>query len=441
MNARKILALSFITLVLVSLLAACGPAETPTPVEVTRIVAGTPETIVVTTTPEPEEEADTILIRGLGPLSAPGSYQSGTQMRQAAEMAVDEFNEAGGVLGKPVELIFGDTEGLPERGTAVTERLITQNNVVGIVGEYHSGVALTEMEVVHKYGVPTVFAEPWADEVTGSGYMEVFRLAPSIEYYSSIATNYITEVGWEKIVFVVEDTDYGHLQAEEWISQLEEFGITDVEAIFADPATEDFTPILQRIQQDPPDMLGGVITGIGNSRMVRQACDLGLAPTADTAYYASLDAQYPEFWENAGECGQYVFFTYVGLPESVRNEKTRAFLEKFEERYGHVAGAPAMEIYDATYVLLTAIEEAGTTESEAVIEAIENTQMTGTLGDIWFEYTSDNPVPEDEPAWLWHQYPTPSVYILQYLEVDQSVDDAVVVYPTERATGPLYTSP
>jgi len=441
MNARKILALSFITLVLVSLLAACGPAETPTPVEVTRIVAGTPETIVVTTTPEPEEEADTILIGGLGPLSAPGSYQSGTQMRQAAEMAVDEFNEAGGVLGKPVELIFGDTEGLPERGTAVTERLITQNNVVGIVGEYHSGVALTEMEVVHKYGVPTVFAEPWADEVTGSGYMEVFRLAPSIEYYSSIATNYITEVGWEKIVFVVEDTDYGHLQAEEWISQLEEFGITDVEAIFADPATEDFTPILQRIQQDPPDMLGGVITGIGNSRMVRQACDLGLAPTADTAYYASLDAQYPEFWENAGECGQYVFFTYVGLPESVRNEKTRAFLEKFEERYGHVAGAPAMEIYDATYVLLTAIEEAGTTESEAVIEAIENTQMTGTLGDIWFEYTSDNPVPEDEPAWLWHQYPTPSVYILQYLEVDQSVDDAVVVYPTERATGPLYTSP
>ena len=237
------------------------------------------ETVVVTATPSAEEapaaaESDTILIGGFGPLSAPGSYQSGTQMRQAAEMAVDEINEAGGVLGKDVELVFGDTEGLPERGTAVTERLITQNHVVGLTGEYHSGVALTEMEVAHKYGIPTVFAEPWSDDVTGSGYDEIFRIAPSIDYFSSISSNYIAEVGWQSVVFVIEDTDYGRQQGETWTQQLADLGITDVEVIYADPATEDFTPILQRIQQDPPDVLGGVITGIGNSRMLRQACDL-----------------------------------------------------------------------------------------------------------------------------------------------------------------------
>jgi ABC-type branched-subunit amino acid transport system substrate-binding protein len=363
-------------------------------------------------------------------------------MRQATEMAVDEINEAGGILGKEVELVFGDTEGLPERGTAVTERLITQNNVVGLTGEFHSAVALTEMEVAHKYGVPVVFAEPWADEVTGAGYPEIFRLAPSIEYYSSIATNYMVEVGWEDIVFVVEDTDYGHLQAEGWVGQLEAAGITDVEVIYADTATEDYTPILQRIQQDPPDLLAGVITGIGNSRMVRQACEIGLAPTAETAYYASSDAQYDEdFWENVGDCGQYVFFTFVGLPETVWNEKTAAFVTAFEERYDHTPGAPSMEAYDATYMLLNAIEEAGTTEPQAVIEALENIEMTGVLGDLWFEYTSDNPVPEDEPAWMWHQWPTPSVYIIQYTESGQMLGDAPVVFPREVSTGPLYTSP
>ena len=81
------------------------------PVEVTRIVEIEGETVVeevvVTATPEPVEEVeqtmpegDTILIGGFGPLSAPGSYQGGTEMRQAAEMAVDEINDAGGVLGK-----------------------------------------------------------------------------------------------------------------------------------------------------------------------------------------------------------------------------------------------------------------------------------------------------------------------------------------------------
>jgi branched-chain amino acid transport system substrate-binding protein len=456
MKDKRIFSLLMTMLILSSLIAACGPTPTPqiiketvvvekeVEVEVTKVVEVEKEVekeVVVTATPEPEAEAETIVIGGFGPLSAPGAYQGGIEMRQAAEMAVDEINEAGGVLGKEVELIFGDTEGLPERGTAVTERLITQNKVVALTGEYHSGVALTEMEVAHKYGVPVVFAEPWADEVTGSGYPEIFRIAPSIEFYSSIASNYIAEMGWEKIVFVTEDTDYGRLQGEGWVAQLEASGITDVELIFADPATEDFTPILQRIAQDPPDMLGGVITGIGNSRMIRQACELGLAPTAETAYYATTDSQYPEFWETAGDCGQYAFFTYVGLPKSLWNEKTEAFMTNYEERYKQVPGGVAMEGYDAIYVLLKGIEQAGSTEPEAIIEALENIKHTGVLGELWFEYGSHNPVPSDKPAWMWHQWLTPNVFILQYTEVGQSVDEAVVVFPVERATGPLYTSP
>jgi len=449
---KRIFSLLMTILILSSLIAACGPTPTPQviketvvvevekEVEVTKVVEKEKE-VVVTATPEPEAEAETILIGGFGPLSAPGAYQGGIEMRNATEMALDEINEAGGVLGKEVELIFGDTEGLPERGTAVTERLITQNKVVALTGEYHSGVALTEMEVAHKYGVPVVFAEPWADDVTAKGYPEIFRVAPSIEFYSSIASNYIAANGWEKIVFVTEDTDYGRLQGEGWVKQLGALGITDVELIYADPATEDFTPILQRIAQDPPDMLGGVITGIGNSRMVRQACELGLAPTAETAYYATTDSQYPEFWETVGDCGQYTFFTYVGLPKSLWNEKTEAFMANYEERYGQVPGGVAMEAYDATYLLLTAIEQAGSTEPEAIIEALENIELTGVLGELWFEYGSHNPVPSDKPAWMWHQWLTPNVFILQYTEVDQSVDEAAVVFPVERATGPLYTSP
>ncbi|MGB7874565.1 MAG: ABC transporter substrate-binding protein [Anaerolineales bacterium] len=428
------------------LIASCAPQAPETVVET---VVVTQEVVVTAEAPAAMEEepagampeGDTILIGGVGPLSAPGSFQAGTEMRNATEMAVDEINDAGGVLGKQVELIFGDTEGLPERGTAVVERLITQNKVVALTGEYHSGVGLTEIEVAHKYGVPFVQAETWADEITSSGYPEIFRIAPSIDFYSSIAVNYIAEVGWEKIVFVVEDSDYGHLQSDAWVEQLADKGITDVEVYFADADTEDFTPILQRIQQDPPDMLAGVITGIGNSRMLRQACDLGLAPTAETAYYASVDSQYPEFWENVGDCGQYAFFTYVGLPESLWNEKTGTFTANYEERYKQAPGGSAMAAYDGTYLLLNAIEQAGSTDPQAIIEALENIEYTGVMGDFWFEYTSDNPVPDDQPGWMWHQWPTPNTYIIQYTEVDQAAGDAPVVFPLARANGPVYTSP
>lgn len=443
MSYKRFLLFGLLAVILLTVAACAQPVPQTGQVEekVVRETVVVKEEVVVTATPEPVAEPDTILIGGMGPLSAPGAYQAGTQMRQAVELAVDEANEAGGILGKPVEVIFGDTEGLPERGTAVAERLVTQNNVVGLTGEFHSALGLTEMEVAHKYGIPVVFAEPWADEVTGSGYPEVFRIAPTIEFYSRSSTDYMAEIGWEKIVFISEDTDYGRLQSEEWVRQLEEYGITDVEVIYADPATEDFTPILQRIAQDPPDVLGGVITGIGTSRVLRQACELGLAPTSETAYFATTDAAHLEFWENVGECGRYVFFSFVGLPKSLWSEKTEAFVEKFKERYEQTPAGPAMEAYDAAHVLMQAIENAGSTDPQAIIDALENIKYTGVLGEIWFEYTSDNPVPDDVPNWMWHQWPTPNVFMLQYTEVGQSLEESTVVYPRERATGPLYTAP
>ena len=116
-------------------------------------------------------------------------------------------------------------------------------------------------------------------------------------------------------------------------------------------------------------------------------------------------------------------------------------MTNFEERYGHAPGAPALEIYDATYLLVEAIRAAGDTAPEAIIQALESIEYTGAMGDYWFEYTSANPVPADKPVWMWHQWLTPNVFMLQYTETGQSPDDAVVIFPVERATGPLYTSP
>jgi len=113
----------------------------------------------------------------------------------------------------------------------------------------------------------------------------------------------------------------------------------------------------------------------------------------------------------------------------------------YEERYGQVPGGVAMEAYDSVYVLLKAMEQAGSTDAQAVIDALEDIEHTGVLGKIWFEYDSKNPVPADQPAWMWHQWLTPNVFILQYTEAGQSVDEAAVTYPAERATGSLYTSP
>ena len=95
------------------------------------------------------QAGDTIKIGGMAPLSSPGSYQQGPELVLGLEWAVADFNAAGGVLGKQIELIVEDTQGRPPTGATVVEKLITQNKVVAAVGEYHSSVCKAEIEVFH----------------------------------------------------------------------------------------------------------------------------------------------------------------------------------------------------------------------------------------------------------------------------------------------------
>ena len=110
--------------------------------EVEVIVEATP--VAGRCAPMSIDEVETIKIGATLPQSAPGSVVGGLAMQTAFNIAVDEINSGGGILGKDVDVIFYDTASLPERGTAAMEYLITQECVVAVVGEYHSsaGVAM-----------------------------------------------------------------------------------------------------------------------------------------------------------------------------------------------------------------------------------------------------------------------------------------------------------
>ena len=108
--------------------------------------------------------ADPIVFGWVGPLSPPGGYAEGTNMKYAAQMAVDEINAQGGLLGRP------RADGIRRHARHARRRPLrrraadTQNKVVAIIGEFHSGVALAEMEVVHKYGIPFMFCDVWSND-------------------------------------------------------------------------------------------------------------------------------------------------------------------------------------------------------------------------------------------------------------------------------------
>ena len=95
--------------------------------------------------------------------SPPGSVSQGTQVKDGVEVAAKIINDAGGVLGRPIELVVEDTQGIPEKARAAVEKLITRDKVVAVIGEHQSSSVLAAIEVAHRYNVPYVNTNGWAD--------------------------------------------------------------------------------------------------------------------------------------------------------------------------------------------------------------------------------------------------------------------------------------
>ena len=124
----------------------------------------------------------TISLGGLAPMSAPGAVAGGVAMDWAFKQAAADINADCGIsidgVNYMVEVITGDSEGSPERGQAVAERLILEDEVDGMVGVYHSAVGLATMGVMEENQIPTIFSEPWNDNVSANGIIEFDGAAP-----------------------------------------------------------------------------------------------------------------------------------------------------------------------------------------------------------------------------------------------------------------------
>jgi len=373
----------------------------------------------------------TIKIGALAPLSAPGSVTGGTAMKAAFEIAVQEINDAGGVLGKPVQLVLVDTEGLPERGTAAMERLISQEKVVGVVGEYHSAVGLTAKEVAHKDHVPTVFAETWNDKITAVQYPEVFRVAPLSSEVASLDAKFIQSLGVKNAVIMTENTGYGIPAAKDTTDRLAELGIKAT-TFSADLGTQDFSGLVERIKAAKPDLILVLLTGETSYNFEQQAAEAGIGPQDLPMICNQVADDAEAFWTNVPD-GNLCFYRKVGLPPALYTDRTKAFVKKYMSKTGRAtAESYAMEAYDSLHVMAKAINEAGSTDPDAIISALENITYDGALGTITFPYGTQNPVPADKEAKWWHQFPDFAAVFMQYQE--KGAKSAQVVFPDNLKT-------
>jgi branched-chain amino acid transport system substrate-binding protein len=376
----------------------------------------------------PAEAADPIKVGWVGPLSPPGGYAEGALMKQAAQLAADEINAKGGVLGRPIEVVFQDTRGQPEEGTAVAERLISQDHVVAITGEFHSSVFLAEMEVAHNANIPIIAVDVWALKITGKGYPEVFRVAPNQALIAGKYGEWIAAAGFKNVAVLYEKTDGGQSARDVLLPILDKHGVK-YEVVGADPNATEFTAQIERFKSHTPpfDFFMTEFSEAGAYPLVSQSHTLGFAPTPQTGIANSGGpAVDPTFWKNVGDAGKYLLTEIVGLPKNAWNDTTKAFVAAFKQKYSEPASPQAIENYDAMLVLADAIKRANSTDGKALIAALEKTDIV--LGRGRYRFSTSH-----EPDWAYHQFMEAPVALVQYDKTSQDAEDAPIVWPRDIA--------
>jgi branched-chain amino acid transport system substrate-binding protein len=373
--------------------------------------------------------ADPIVIGWVGPLSPPGGYAEGTNMKNAAALALKEINDAGGLLGRPVRIVYADTRGQPAEGRTAAERLVQQEHCVAVFGEFHSGVALAEMEVFHRYGIPYMACDVWSDQITAKGYPEVFRNAPAISLIDTMIAEWIVAAGFKNVAVVVEKDDVG-IAGRVIFADIFKKASVAFTSVDADPTLTDFTSQILRFKDNRPpfDLFISIYSQAGAYPMIRQAHEMGFAPNANCGIYNSGgQAVGPTFWQNAGEAGVGLVTENVGLPKTSWNDKTKRFYSDYGGLYKQDPSGAVMESYDAAWLLFDAIKTANSVDSKAIIDALEKTKYLGVRGQ--YAFSTDKTVP-----WHYHQFLNAPLTIIQYQSLNQSQTDAAVLWPREFAT-------
>lgn len=381
-----------------------------------------------------------VKIGGLAPLSAPGAVGGGEAMRDAMLIAQDDINAAGGVLGCKVKVVIADTEGLPEKASAVMEKLITQDNVVAVGGGYHSSVGIAAKDVANNLKTPVVFAETWNDAITGDMQKYVFRIAPLSSWASATLWKAGLRVpGVKKVAIMAENTDYGIPAAKETTRGLATGGVKAV-TFGVDIGTQDYSGIIERIKAENPDYIITLLTGEAGYNFAQQAADAGIGPQDIPFQAGQVALESKAWWENVPD-GKYAFVQRIGTPVNLWGPKALKFNETYKARTGKAAAESyALEAYDSIGILAQAINEAGTTDGAAIVSKLEGISYNGVLGRIYFPYGSQKaPSADGKGNEWWHQWPDPALTMIQYQKEGQNSTDAPIIWPDSYKTGdPIY---
>jgi branched-chain amino acid transport system substrate-binding protein len=362
----------------------------------------------------------------LTPLSPPGDAAAGQLIARGAKMAAEDINARGGVLGgRKIELVIEDDSGTPEKGSAGLRKLATQDQVVAVVGQFHSSVATAVQVLAEQFQVPLFLTQASAKSLTEKHLNYTFRTHVIDPDRCQMWTRWAKERGFKRVALITENTDYGVGLVEETKKAFAALLPTaELKTIIFDRAVVDLTPQLLEIKNWKPDVLfnGGI--GTPMYLIIKQAYDVGLHPAVPMLI--SYDAPVrPEYWKTLGDKGSDVSFIVYYHPSMKLPPRGDGFRKRHIEQFKEEPIYGAFNAYSQVSLVADAINAAKSDKPEDLVKALLANKFEGWNATVSFT-RGEGP--------YWQQW-TPPMLVVQFTRPEMAFSEAKIIYPPEFKTG------
>ena len=305
--------------------------------------------------------------------------------RQGMELAADEINARGGILGRKVEFSLEDSQGKVDVAIQAARKLVFQGGADGLMGLDSSGVANGLAPVVPELRRPFVITHAASPDVTGKLCNAwTYRLSVNVNQNMSAAAQIAAASGAKRWTTIGPDYAFGH-QSWEYFGKYLKQRKPDVELMketsFPRFGAEDFVPFINSVMQSRPDGVLVSLWGGDLVNFVRQAKNLGffdqkfqvlLTLGAATEVLSALGEQMPQgVWAGT----RYWFAAHD-------NPVNNAFVKSYMARFKTPPSYNAEGAYAALYLYKAAMEKAGRTDGEAVAKALSGISIDAPNGRL-----------------------------------------------------------
>ncbi len=305
--------------------------------------------------------------------------------RKGWKLAVEHINDAGGVLeGRPLKVISRDDGGKP--GTAVTmaNQLVMREDVDLLAGTFLSNVGLAVSDYARQRKVLFVAAEPLSDALTWSrGHRYTFRLRPSTYMQANMLADAAADLDATTWSTVAPNYEYGHSFVERFRDGLKKRR-SDVRFVGEQwpPVFKlEAGPTVQALKEGDPDAVFNALFGPDLPKFVREGRSRGLfedrpvvsALTGEPEYLRPLGEEAPEGWIVTG-------YPWYAIDEPAHEAFVEAYRGRWEEtpRMGSLVG------YNTMLAIAAALDKAGTTDTDALVAAMEGLEFDTPVGRLRF---------------------------------------------------------